>query len=110
MHFMPDTEDADSAAETFWPEGYKQVIRDDVRQLIGAQLNDGKRLRHVYQQRYPEKYTDLNQFANRIADMIVIGTENGADEAFDDIITAFLTESPLLMSMARTKSITTPIR
>lgn len=95
MHFMPDTEDADSAAETFWPEGFKQVIREDIRQLIGAQLNDGKKLRHIYQQRYPEKFTDLNQFVNRIADMIVIGTENGADDAFGDIITAFLTESPL---------------
>ena len=52
MHFMPDTEDADSAVETFWPEGYKQVIREDVHQLIGAQLNEGKRLRHIYQQRY----------------------------------------------------------
>ena len=92
---MPDTEDEDSAAETFWPEGYKQVIREDVRQLIGAQLNDGKKLRHVYQQQYPEKFTDLNQFANRIADMIAIGAENGADDAFDDIISAFWTESPL---------------
>ncbi len=93
---MPDTEDADSAAETFWPEGYKQVIREDARQLIGAQLNDGKkRLRHIYQQRYSEKYTDLNQFAGKIADMIAIGTENGADDAFDDIIASFWTESPL---------------
>ena len=50
MHFMLDTEDADSAAETFWPEGYKEVIREDFRQLIGAYLNDGKGLRHVYQQ------------------------------------------------------------
>ena len=95
MHFMPDTEDADSAAETFWPEGYKQVIRKDFRQLIGAQLNDGKRLRHVYQQRYSEKFADLDKFVGRIADMIAIGAENGADDAFDDIITAFLTESPL---------------
>ena len=95
MHFLPDTEEEDSAAETFWPEGYKQVIRDDFRQLIGAQLRDGKKLRHIYQQRYSEKFTDLNQFANRIADMIAIGAENGADDAFDDIISAFLTESPL---------------
>ena len=95
MHFMPDTEDEDSAAETFWPEGYKKVIREDVRQLIGAEFNDGKWLRHVYQQQYSEKYSDFNQFAGRIADMIAIGTENGADDAFDDIIDAFLTESPL---------------
>jgi len=92
---MIDTEDADSAAETFWPEGYKQVIREDVHQVIGAQLSKRKRLRHIYQQRYSEKYADLNQFVGRIADMIVIGAENGADDAFDDIITAFLTESPL---------------
>ena len=95
MHFMPDTEDEDSASETFWPEGYKQVIRDDFRQLISAQLNDGKKLRHVYQQRYSEKFTDLVQYANRIADTIAIAAENGADDAFDDIISAFLTESPL---------------
>jgi histidinol-phosphate/aromatic aminotransferase/cobyric acid decarboxylase-like protein len=95
MHYMPDTEDEDSAAETFWPEGYKQVIRDDFRQLIGAQFKDGKKLRHIYQQRYSEKFTDINQFVGRIADMVVIGAENGADEAFDDIMSAFFTESPL---------------
>ena len=95
MHFMPDTEDEDSAAETFWPEGYKQVIRENFRQFIGSQLNDGKKLRHIYRQRYAEKFAELNQFASRIADMITIGTENGADDTFDDIISAFLTESPL---------------
>jgi len=95
MHFMPDTEEQDSAAETFWPEGYKQVIREDVRQLIGAQLNGGKRLRHVYHQQHSGKYRDLNQFVSRIADMVAIGAENGADDAFDDIISAFLTEFPL---------------
>jgi len=92
---MPDTEDEDSAAETFWPEGYKKVIREDVRQLIGAELDDGKRLRHLYRQRFSERYSDLGQFVSKIADMIAIGSENGADDAFDEIIDAFLTESPL---------------
>jgi len=95
MHFLPDTEDEDSAAEAFWPEGYKQVIREDVRQLIGAQFSDGKRFKHVYRQQYAEKFTEFNQFTSRVADMIAIGAENGADDAFDDIMTAFLTEAPL---------------
>ncbi len=95
MHFMPDTEEEDSAAETFWPEGYKQVIREDFRQLVGAQLNDGKSLRRVYQQRYSEKFTDLNQFESRIADMVAIGAENGADDAFEELMAAFLVEAPL---------------
>ncbi|MFH1485455.1 MAG: hypothetical protein ABIH46_05230 [Chloroflexota bacterium] len=95
MHFMPDTEDADSAAETFWPDGYKQVIREEVRPLLHALLDNGRRLRHVHQQQYSEVYPDLNQFTERIADMILIGAENGSDNAFEDIVTGFLTESPL---------------
>ena len=95
MHYMPDTEDEDSAAETFWPEGYKQVIREDVRQVIGAQLNDKKRFSHIYQRGYGEKYPDYGQFLNKIADMVTIGAENGADDSFDDIIDSFLAEAVL---------------
>ena len=95
MHFMPDTEDEDSAAETFWPEGYKQITREDVRQLAGTRFGDGKVLKHIYQRQYSERYGDLSQFIGKIADMVAIGAENGADDAFDDIISAFLTESPL---------------
>ena len=95
MHFMPDTEEEDSAAEAFWPEGYKKVIRDDVREEVGTLLNNGKRLRHVYKKQYSEKYSNINEFVNKIADMIVIGADNGADDAFDEIIDSFLAESPL---------------
>ena len=95
MHFMPDTEEEDSAAEAFWPEGYKRVIREDVRRQVGAQFNDGKKLRHIYQQLYSDKYSAVSQFSDKIADMIVIGIDNGADDAFDEIIDSFLTESPL---------------
>ena len=62
MHYMPDTEDEDSAAETFWPEGYKQVIREDVRQAVGTQLNGKRRFRHVYQQQYCAKFSSHGQF------------------------------------------------
>jgi hypothetical protein len=95
MHFMPDTEDADSAAEKFWPEGYKQVIRQDFRQAVAAKFNAGRKLRHVYQQQYSEKFAGLDEFVSKIADMIAIGAENGADNAFDEIMEAFLVEAPL---------------
>ncbi len=96
MHFMPDTEDADSAAERFWPEGYKQVLREELRPDFhrGTRLN-GENLKDIYQKRYSEKYTDLAEFTGRLADMLSIGAENGADDAFHEIIAAFLTESPL---------------
>lgn len=94
MHFFPDTSEADAAAESFRAENFKGVIRDDFRQHIGAVLDGGK-LKHVYQQRYSPEYSSLDEFVNRIADMVTVGAENGTDAAFDDIYTAFLTESPL---------------
>lgn len=95
MHFMPDTEDEDSAAETFWPEGYKQVIREDVRRVIAEHLNDIKRFRRVYRKGYTESFTGYEQFLGRVADMVAIGAENGADDAFDEIVDAFLEEDAL---------------
>lgn len=93
MHFMPDTEDADSAAESFWPEGFKEVIRREVGEIIAAELSKGKRFRKVYEQRYSAKYPDFDRFADRIADMVVIGAERGADDAFDEVYAAFRDES-----------------
>jgi len=91
MHFLPDTEEADAVAERYWPDSFKQVIQKDVRQAIGIKLNGGK-LRHIYRN---QDFPDLEQFTVRIADMVVVGAENGADEGFDGIYRAFLTESPL---------------
>ncbi|HEX9897226.1 MAG TPA: hypothetical protein VGA85_06175 [Dehalococcoidales bacterium] len=95
MHFMPDTEDADSATETFWPEGYKQIIREDVPLLVREELLKEKPFSSVYEQGYRAKFLDHTQFLEKIADMVAVGAENGADDAFDTIIDAFLTEAPL---------------
>lgn len=94
MHFFPDTGDADTAAESFWAENFKRLIRADFRRHIGVILA-GKTLKHIYGQQFSQEYSSLRQFEDRIADMITIGAENGTDSAFDDIYTAFLTESPL---------------
>ncbi|MDD5288801.1 MAG: hypothetical protein PHY28_06820 [Dehalococcoidales bacterium] len=95
MHFMPDTDEEDSAAETFWPEGYKQVIRDDVPPLVKNEFLNSKPFATVYQQGYKEKFSDHTQFLEKITDMVAVGAENGADDAFDDIIDSFLKEAPL---------------
>ena len=95
MHFMPDTEDEDSAAETFWPEGYKQIIREDVPILVRKELLKEKPFASVYEQGYKAKFLDHTQFLEKIVDMVAVGAENGADDSFDTIIDAFLTEASL---------------
>lgn len=95
MHFMPDTEDEDSAAEAFWPEGYKQVIRDKVPPSVRAELLKEKPFAEVYDRLYRDRFSDHTQFLEKLADMVAIGTENGADDTFDGIINSFLKEAPL---------------
>jgi hypothetical protein len=95
MHYLPDTEDEDSAAEKFWPEGYKQIIRDEIPARVSVQLHEEKQFRRIFKQRYSEKYSDHSEFLNRIGDMVAVGAENGADDAFNEIMDAFLFELPL---------------
>ena len=94
MHYLPDTEEQDSAAERYWSDDFKQIIREEVRQAVKLKLKE-KRLRHIYEKRYQDKYADAGQFANRIVEIVIIGAENGADAGFEMIFKAFLTESPL---------------
>ena len=95
MHFMPDTEDEDSAAEKFWPEGYKQVIREDVRRAVATQLGRKRRFRRVYRQGYSERFSSYEEFLDRVADMVAIGAENGADDAFDEVVDSLMEEEAL---------------
>ena len=95
MHYLPDTDDEDSAAEKFWPEGYKQVIREEIPAQVSGRLQEKEHFGHIYRSCYSEKYSDHGEFLNRIGDMVAVGAENGADEAFNDIMDSFLYELPL---------------
>ncbi|MDD5189484.1 MAG: hypothetical protein PHE50_00395 [Dehalococcoidales bacterium] len=92
---MPDTEDQDSAAEVFWPEGYKLVIRENAPLIIKNTLLKEKPFTAVYARDYTLKYADYPLFIDKLAEMVAISLENGADNAFDDIINSFLKEAPL---------------
>ena len=94
MHFLPDTGDEDAASERYWPDGYKQVIRQEVGQAIRPQLNE-RTLGHVYTNKFSHQYPNLEAFIDRIVDLVVIGAENGADLGFEAIYKSFLNESPL---------------
>lgn len=95
MHYMPDTEEEDSAAEAFWPEGFKQVIREDVPGVIIGQLAGEEHYRRLYKQVYADRFSSYEQFVERLAEMVAIGAENGADDAFDEILDAFMEEDAL---------------
>jgi hypothetical protein len=92
MHFMPEDE---GYAEKLWPDGYKAVIKSRLREVIAAALRAEDTLQNVYAQQYADRFPDMDRFKERIIEMLVIGAEKGGDEAFDDMVTAFLYELPL---------------
>ena len=94
MHYLPDTDEQDAAAERYWPDDFKQVIREEVGRAVRLKLKE-QRLLHIYKRQYKDKYADGEQFAKRVAEIVVIGAENGADDGFEMTFKAFLTESRL---------------
>ncbi len=95
MHFMPDTEDQDSAAETFWPEGYKQLIREKTPELFRERILRQKPFLNLCERHYCTQYTEYSHLADRLAEILAVALENGADDAFDEIVDAFLKEARL---------------
>ncbi len=95
MHFMPEDEGYE---EKLWPDGYKAVIKKDLREMIASELHAEDTLKHVYDPRYEayaDRFPDLERFIEHVTEMMVVGAEKGGDQALDDIVNVFLYEFPL---------------
>ena len=100
MHFMPEDEGYE---EKLWPDGYKTVIREKLHPVIASELQSHETINTVHAQQYADRFAGLERFRERIVEMLAIGAEKGADEALDDVVTAFLYESPLPEPRAYTR-------
>jgi hypothetical protein len=85
MHDMPDTDDADAAAERFWPEEFKWVIKDDLKKAYKVGLEKEKPFAAIYQRYYADRFDSYEAFADRLAEGATIGAENGADGVLEEI-------------------------
>jgi len=90
MHDIPDTEEADAAAERYWPDGFKHLIRErlgnDFKDTVLKNSVPGEDLfNSFFEKHYAEKFSDYDHFLKRLCETVVIGAENGADEAFNEI-------------------------
>ena len=94
MHFLPDTNELDGQAERYWPDGFKSVIRRQIEPAVRAKLNEAN-WAGIYQRKFRERYPSLTEFLDRVATLVAIGAETGADGAFEAIYQSFLRESPL---------------
>lgn len=95
MHDMPDTDDQDATAEIFWPSGYKEIIRHRLGPEMASRIIEAGAFIDVYAQRFNDRFRDYEQFVDRVIENVVIGCENGAESAFDEIHLSFRSSLPL---------------
>jgi hypothetical protein len=95
MHFIEDTEDEDSAAELFWKEEYKKVLREKISIVIYDEITKNSSFKGIYKKQYRHIFRAYYEFIILIAGMVEIGSENGSDEAFNEIYSAFKIQGPL---------------
>jgi hypothetical protein len=98
MHFLPDTLEEDAAGERYWPDGFKQVIREEIPRALYSNFNEqslGQIYKGKFSAKFRGKYPDLKSFIEQVIGLVVIGAENGADQGFDGVFKSFMKESAL---------------
>lgn len=94
MHYLPDTGDEDAVQERYWPDGYKLIIRKEVRDVVVPGLQ-GMGIARIYRRSYRDTFPCVTQFIDWVAGGIIIGAENGADEGFESVYASFVAECDL---------------
>ena len=95
MHYIDDTEDEDSAAELFWKEEFKKVLREKISIVIFNEITKNSSFKGIYKKQYHHIFPTYDEFVSLIAGMVEIGSENGSDDAFNEIYSAFKIQGPL---------------
>ena len=95
MHEPVDTEDQDAAAERYWPEDFKGLIRERLGTAFSDQFIEQDAFKATYEKYYTNRFEDYDHFVSRLADMGTIGAKNGIDDILNEIHAFFHNETPL---------------
>jgi hypothetical protein len=86
MHEVLDTETVDATEELFWPQQFKWILRSEFKSALIDWIKHQNIIKKLADQK-PEEDRDF--FIEVLADKIIIGGENGADDAFEMVHKAF---------------------
>ncbi len=92
MHEVLDTETVDAAQELFWPQSFKWILRSEFKSAVIDWIKHQNIFKKLADQK-PEEDRDF--FIEMLADKMVIGGENGADDAFEVIHKTFSQGRPI---------------
>jgi len=95
VHELIDTEDFDADEELYWPDDYKQIIRQGLPPLVQTTFRQEQTFINIYQRSYQCQFDMYDDFTGWLADMTAIGAENGTDDMFLELHAAMVADAPL---------------
>jgi len=87
--------EAQRSARRLWPEPFTEGVRKRVHQAIVEEYGQEQAYINAYEDQLQERYSDLDKFMGEIAELVLIGAENGADDMLCEIYKSFLFNAPL---------------
>ncbi len=81
MHDVIDTEGEDLAAESYWPDDHKQVLRKRLHDCVLREAERHSVSREFFQKRRVGSLSFHDDFLIFLGHAITIGAENGSDQA-----------------------------
>jgi len=78
-----------------WPEAFSQGIRNRLEQVIVDEYSQDNVYRFTYKVGYRDDYPTLDKYLRQVAQLILTGAMNGADDMLESIYRCFRNLSPL---------------
>ncbi len=95
MHDLPDTERIDAAAERYWPEEFKRVLKTRLRERVEKAFRRARPFEEVIRRNYGKEFSGYNDFVIYAAEGVVIGAEKGVDDLLMAAHRSWLNHQPL---------------
>jgi hypothetical protein len=91
-------------ARYLWPAPFDEELKAELRGEIVAEYRESNAFEHLHEDHYPGGL-GFEDFVDQVAELVVAGGINGADDALAAVYRAFLTGSPLPPARRRPRRI-----
>jgi hypothetical protein len=94
-------------ARYLWPETFPEEVKKRLRQIIIDEYSQDEIYQYAYKVGYQKAFPTFAEYMNKVAEIVVTGAMNGADDILEAIYWSFLTPRPLPPARRRPRRLKT---
>jgi len=82
-------------ARYFEPQSFSRSMKNNLTQIVIAEYSQDNVYQHAYESYYQQKLPSFDEFIAQVAQTVVTGAMNGADNMLEAIYMSFMDSRPL---------------